>query len=260
ARLQEFPDFCSPGLFFWTAILSAAHCKTSNVVLLFYTTSEVYTNFGIVSNYYYDDWGNARHNHYVGTHYHQFSTIDHSHNIWIDDHSHYIYIPDHYHDVYIPDHVHDVYIPDHTHSVTIRDHSHSVTLRDHSHSVTIRDHTHSIEIPSHTHSVTIRDHTHSVTIPNHTHSISIPEHTHGIEQGIFTFGNPTRAYLYVNGTYRGELQADTETDITAYLLGSGGKINRGAWHSVEVRPNDKAYVTIDMMIQGFIQSRGGNTV
>ena len=49
ARLQEFPDLCPPGLLFWTAILSAAHCKTSNVVLLFYTTSEVYTNLGMVS-------------------------------------------------------------------------------------------------------------------------------------------------------------------------------------------------------------------
>ena len=36
-----------------------------------------------------------------------------------------------------------------------------------------------------------------------------------------------------------------------------GKIERGAWHSIEVAPNDNAYITIDMMIQGFIQSRGG---
>ena len=35
----------------WTSILSAAHCKTSNVVLLFYTTSEVYTIFGMVSGH-----------------------------------------------------------------------------------------------------------------------------------------------------------------------------------------------------------------
>ena len=49
ARLQEFPDLCSSGLFFRAAILSAAHKITSNVVLLFYTTSEVYTIFGMVS-------------------------------------------------------------------------------------------------------------------------------------------------------------------------------------------------------------------
>ena len=199
---------------------------------------------------------------WVATNYPHYHTFEyrHAHEYSIPDHSHSVYIPDHYHDVYIPDHAHEVYIPDHSHSVTIPNHSHSVTIRDHSHSVTIRDHSHSIELPSHTHSVTIQSHTHSVTIPNHTHSVSIPEHTHGIEQGLFTFGHPTRAYLYVDGAYKGELQTNTETDITAYLLNGEGKINRGAWHSVDIRPNDKAYVTIDMMVQGFIQSRGGNTV
>lgn len=49
ALLQEFPYFCSSGLLFRTAILSAAHCETCNVVLLFYTASEVYTNFGMAS-------------------------------------------------------------------------------------------------------------------------------------------------------------------------------------------------------------------
>ena len=42
AFLQELPDFCSPGLLFGISFLSAVHCKTSNVVLLFCTTSEVY--------------------------------------------------------------------------------------------------------------------------------------------------------------------------------------------------------------------------
>jgi hypothetical protein len=121
-------------------------------------------------------------------------------------------------------------------------------------------HTHSVTLPSHSHSVTIAAHTHSITIANHTHSITIPDHTHGIEQGIFNFGNPTAAGLYINGVYKAAVQADTEMDITQYLLNNQGKINRGAWHSIEVLPNDKAYITIDMVVQGFIQSRGGNTV
>ena len=151
-------------------------------------------------------------------------------------------------------------IQNHTHNITIGNHTHSVSIPSHTHSVSLPSHTHSVTLPSHTHSITISAHTHSITIANHSHTINIPDHTHGIEQGIFTFGNPTSAGLYVNGVYKTAVQADTEMDITAYLLNRDGKINRGAWHSIEVLPNDKAYITIDMMIQGFIQSRGGNTV
>ena len=49
AFLQQFPVFahqtCSSGLRFFLLLI----VKTSNVMLLFYTTSEVYTNFGMVS-------------------------------------------------------------------------------------------------------------------------------------------------------------------------------------------------------------------
>ena len=121
-------------------------------------------------------------------------------------------------------------------------------------------HSHTISISGHTHSVTIPSHTHSVTIPSHTHSVTIPSHTHNIEQGIFMFGNPESADLYIDGRKKAAVERDTETDITAYLLNEHGKIERGAWHSIEIAPNDNAYITIDMMIQGFIQSRGGSTV
>ena len=151
-------------------------------------------------------------------------------------------------------------IQNHTHNITLSAHTHSVSLPSHSHSVSLPSHTHSVTLPSHSHSVTIAAHTHSITIAAHTHSITIPDHTHNIEQGIFTFGNPTRAGLYINGVYKAAVEADTEMDITQYLLNNQGKINRGAWHSIEVLPNDKAYITIDMVVQGFIQSRGGNTV
>ena len=148
----------------------------------------------------------------------------------------------------------------HAHTVTIPGHSHIVDIPAHAHTFSTPNHTHSISLPNHTHSITIAAHTHSITIANHTHSITIPDHTHGIEQGIFNFGNPTAAGLYINGVYKAAVQADTEMDITQYLLNNQGKINRGAWHSIEVLPNDKAYITIDMVVQGFIQSRGGNTV
>lgn len=151
-------------------------------------------------------------------------------------------------------------LPSHQHTVTASAHSHSFEVPSHSHSFSTPNHSHSVTLQNHSHSVTISAHTHSITIANHTHSITIPEHTHGIEQGIFNFGNPTAAGLYINGVYKAAVQADTEMDITQYLLNNQGKINRGAWHSIEVLPNDKAYITIDMVVQGFIQSRGGNTV
>jgi len=168
--------------------------------------------------------GSGSHRHYFGLHYHQFS---------------------------IPNHTHVISIPSHTHSVTIGNHSHTVSIGNHSHTVSIGNHSHTITIPNHTHSVTIGEHKHTVEIPNHTHSI---------EQGIFTFGSPSAAALYVNGEYKCEVEPNTEMDITDYLTGSSGKISRGAWQSIEVKPNTLAYVTIDMMIQGFIQSRGDNTV
>ena len=37
-------------------------------------------------------------------------------------------------------------------------------------------------------------------------------------------------------------------------------IPRGTWHSVEIRPDDLAYVSMDMYVQGFVQSRGDATV
>ena len=50
AFLQKLPNLRSPGLLFRTAVFSApTHSNTSDVVSLFYTTSEVYTILGIVS-------------------------------------------------------------------------------------------------------------------------------------------------------------------------------------------------------------------
>jgi hypothetical protein len=44
------------------------------------------------------------------------------------------------------------------------------------------------------------------------------------------------------------------------LVGSDNMIPRGSWLSLEVRPDDLAYISIDLIVQGFIQSRGDNTV
>lgn len=135
-------------------------------------------------------------------------------------------------------------------------HSHGIS---HTHSVSIGSHTHSVSIGSHTHSVSLGSHTHSVTIKAHRHSVTIPDHTHEITQGIFEFGSPTAASLYVNGVRKAGIGKDAELDITQYLV-EDGTIPRGRWHKIELIPDDLAYVTIDITVQGFVQSRGDNTV
>lgn len=144
------------------------------------------------------------------------------------------------------------------HSHTMRNHAHSFsgTSSSHTHGMS---HTHRVSIPSHSHSFSVGAHTHSVSIPAHTHSVSIPNHTHGIEQGIFEFGGASGATIWVNGKEKGAMGTDHDVDLTEWLLNEDGKIDRGRWHKVEVVPDDLAYVTIDIYIQGFVQSRGGST-
>lgn len=130
------------------------------------------------------------------------------------------------------------------------------------------DHTHWVKVDqtafkhshgiSHTHSVSVPSHTHSVSIPEHTHEVDLPEHTHGIEQGIFEFGSPKSARVAVKDVVVAVMDRNAEIDLTDSLLNSSGKIPRGSWIALEVIPDDLAYVTIDIFIQGFIQSKGGS--
>lgn len=121
-------------------------------------------------------------------------------------------------------------------------------------------HTH--EIDDHSHSVRIPSHSHNVTIPGHSHNITIPAHEHDITPGIYFYGSPKQFDLYVNGKKKATIvSTDTELDLTQYLVDTSSKlIPRGSWLSIEVRPNDLAYVSIDMFVQGFVQSRGDATV
>lgn len=105
--------------------------------------------------------------------------------------------------------------------------------------------------------VTIQSHTHTVTIPAHTHTVNIPNHTHPIEHGIFRTGNPTSAQVSLLGSVRATIGRTAELDITPWLLNTSNKVPRGSWIKLGVKPNDLAYITIDLMVQGFVQSRGG---
>lgn len=145
---------------------------------------------------------------------------------------------------------------------TVDGHYHTFrAVSSHQHRVVIPSHSHDVTIKSHSHKVTIDSHSHTVTIDPHSHKVTIPGHGHEITAGIFYFGNPQSFTLYVDGTARKTFAATSaELDLTAYLIGDGGVIARGAWHTVEIKPDDLAYIRIDMYVQGFVQSRGDYTV
>ena len=145
------------------------------------------------------------------------------------------------------------------HSHTIPPHTH--TVDDHTHRVTIPAHSHTTTIPGHSHRVTIPDHKHTTTIPGHSHKVTVPSHSHNITPGIYQYGNPQKFGLYINGAKKADFSGRTaELDITDLLTGSDNMIPRGSWLSLEVRPDDLAYISIDLIVQGFIQSRGDKTV
>jgi len=120
----------------------------------------------------------------------------------------------------------------------------------HSHKVNT---SHSHSIPAHSHTVST---SHSHTIPSHSHTVDT-SHSHTVTPGIFKFGSPSAFTIYVNGAYRAAVpDTSGEIDLLPYLT-TGGEISRGAWQSVEIVPNDLAYISINLYTQGFIQSRGG---
>lgn len=124
----------------------------------------------------------------------------------------------------------------------------------------VKGHRHEIDLEDHSHSVSFGSHSHSVNIPSHTHTVTIPAHDHTITPGIYRFGSPKQLSIYVNGIFRQSVDGTSvELDITDWLV-EDGKIPRGTWHEIEVRPNDLAYIMIDMYVQGFVQSRGDSTV
>lgn len=118
-----------------------------------------------------------------------------------------------------------------------------------------------ITIPSSSSSVTIPGQSFNITIPGHSHQIKIPSHTHEMTPGIYRFGSSRSFELYVNGVKKGDFDSTSgEIDLTHLLTDETGKIPRGRWQTVEVRPNNLAYVSIALSVQGFVQSRGDATV
>lgn len=119
-----------------------------------------------------------------------------------------------------------------------------------------------IFIKAHTHSLNSISHSHKYSVPSHAHELTIPSHYHEITPGIYKFGDAKNFSIYVNGKYKATFEGtSTEIDITNFLLSeTEAKIPRGSWLSMEVRPDDLAYISIDLIFQGFVQSRGDMTV
>ena len=157
------------------------------------------------------------------------------------------------------DHSHNVSIQDHTHTVTIQTHTHNVSIPNHSHSITISNHTHNITIPNHTHSVTIPNHTHNVTIPSHTHSLTIPDHIHEIEFGIFQGQTASQVSIRVDGNLVPiQMNQLNNINIVPFLSRDGGeRIQRGAFHRLEVVPDRMTRISAQIFMSIFTNSRSG---
>lgn len=118
-----------------------------------------------------------------------------------------------------------------------------------------------IDIPGSSSSVTIPGQRFNITIPGHSHRIDIPPHNHEMTPGIYRFGSSQSFQLFVNGVKKGDFDSTgAEIDLTHMLTDDTGKIPRGRWQTVEIKPNNLAYVSIALSVQGFVQSRGDATV
>lgn len=159
--------------------------------------------------------------------------------------------------------------PAHSHSML---HNHSLNMHTHeigdhrhhfSHTHTIwhqhRIDGHAHRLAPHAHRVNVPQHRHELALPAHTHEVALPAHLHEVVPGIFREGNPTGGAVLVGGAETARIGRDGSIDLTGHLLGADGRVPRGQWITVGVRPYDLAYVTIDLCVQGFVQSRGGGT-
>lgn len=129
------------------------------------------------------------------------------------------------------------------------DHTHAYR---HDHTVPGHDHT----LPAHSHTVTLAAHGHAVQLPDHAHGVTLKAHKHAVEQGIFRTGSPRTARIAVDGTVKLEMGQEREIDLARYLAGENGQIPRDRWIRIAVYPDDLAYVTVSVVVQGFFQTRG----
>ena len=139
------------------------------------------------------------------------------------------------------------------HSHALRYHYHP-----HYHQFVIPGHSHTVYMGGHSHLIRIRAHEHDINIPNHKHAINIPDHTHNLSFGIYQGDRADSVTLKVDGVVVPNVEANTDINIINYLSkDSSGKINRNAWHEVEIIPNKMTRVVANIFMQIFTNSRGG---
>ena len=142
-------------------------------------------------------------------------------------------------------------------------HSHNFKIKAHTHKFEMPAHTHKFDTPDHQHKFDIPDHQHKFDIPDHQHSMVIGKHQHDIEPGIFESGNPQNFQIEIDNNTITASGTNVELDITQKLL-TNGKIPRGKWIKLTVRPtdaapNNMAYISVFGNVFAFIQSyTGGN--
>lgn len=112
---------------------------------------------------------------------------------------------------------------------------------------------------NHSHQVDLPAHNHGFEVPDHTHGIELPNHTHGIEFGIFEGPTADEVAVSVDGNVINGLGVnESNVDLIPYLSVDGeGKVLRGQWHEIEIAPNDLSRIRASVIVQFFVQSRGG---
>lgn len=107
-------------------------------------------------------------------------------------------------------------------------------------------------VSAHTHSVSA--HTH--TVKAHTHTVQ--DHTHKIEFGIYEGARASSATIKVDGVEIPAPASYDNLDIVEYLkTDGGGKIQRNAWHTIQILPNSMSRIVGAVFMQTFCNSRGG---
>lgn len=112
---------------------------------------------------------------------------------------------------------------------------------------------------NHDHKIDLPPHNHSFEVPNHTHEINLPNHTHELEFGIFEGPKATAVVIKVDGNEVPITSPSVQNvDLVPYLAkDADGKILRGTWHEIEISPNSLSRIVASVVVQLFVQSRGG---
>lgn len=107
----------------------------------------------------------------------------------------------------------------------------------------------------------IDEHVHYQTLIPHYHEIELPNHIHAIQFGIYEGPTASSNGLFVDGNLvPGSDTSAIELDLTGYLEVDGeGKIQRGQFHEIEIVPNSLSRIVATVVVQFFVQSRGGGS-